>query len=412
MASQATESRPWPPHGSATRPWTTNPLTRDSAGRRPPREDRLLTTVEVSIPPEIAGLTPPLSNETAAATEAATAAIVRLDELGRAPLGALGGFLLRSEAVATSKIERISSDLTDFARALAGHRAGDAARQTAAAVVAIGSLVERATDHPLTVAAINRSHGQLLAEDAFEGGAAGTLRTQQNWLGGSNFSPRDAVYVPPPPGLIDALLADLTAFARRTDLSAVAQAAIVHAQFESIHPYTDGNGRIGRALINAVIRRRQLTRRILVPIASVMLADTDRYFAQLDAYRRGDADGFVRSIADASLVVSGEATLSAEALQQLPAEWREQVRPRKGSATDALLEHLLETPVLTDKAAASAAGSSVRRAYDALDRLTGAGVLTEVTGDARNRVWVVGDVLDELDRLEARIGRRVKPLPR
>src|SRR5262249_10965917 len=115
------------------RPWTTNPDARDSAGRRPPREDRLLDTVEIRVPPRISGLTPAPSPRSTVAIEEATAAIVRLDGLARAHLGALGGFLLRSESVATSKIERISTELDDFARALAGHRAGTAAREVAAA---------------------------------------------------------------------------------------------------------------------------------------------------------------------------------------------------------------------------------------------------------------------------------------
>ncbi len=389
--------------------WQTNPHARGSAGRRPPREDRLLTRIEVSIPPAIDDLTPLLSSETTLALEEAAAAIARLDELGRAQLGALGGFLLRSESVATSKIERISTDLTDFARALANQRAGHAARQMAAAVVAIGSLVDHATEHPLTVAAINDAQRLLLAVDPLERDSAGAPRTQQNWLGGSDFSPRGAAYVPPPADQLEGLLTDLVAFACRSDLSAIAQAAIVHAQFESIHPYNDGNGRIGRALINAVLRQRGVTTRIVVPVASVMLADIDRYFTQLDAYRLGDAESFVRALADAAIVASVEGTTSAAALEQLPAEWRERVHPRRGSATDALIEHLLATPVLTDKTAAAAAGSSVRRAYDALDRLTDAEILTEITGDARNRVWIVGEVLDELDRLEARIGRRAMP---
>ena len=81
------------------------------------------------------------------------------------------------------------------------------------------------------------------------------LRTVQNWIGGSDYSPRDALYVPPPPDTVHAYMNDLTEFANRTDIPVLIQAAIAHAQFESIHPFTDGNGRIGRALINTIFRR-------------------------------------------------------------------------------------------------------------------------------------------------------------
>jgi Fic family protein len=94
---------------------------------------------------------------------------------------------------------------------------------------------------------------------------------------------------------------DLLAFVGRTDLPILAQAAIAHAQFESIHPFTDGNGRIGRALISAVLRRRGLTQRVTVPLASAMLADTGRYFTQLNGYRDGRADEFVEYVAVATI---------------------------------------------------------------------------------------------------------------
>ena len=91
--------------------------------------------------------------------------------------------------------------------------------------------------------------------------------------------------MPPPCKLLEALLDDLVAARRVTDVSIIAQAAIIHAEFEFIHPYADGNGRIGLAIINAVLRYRGLTSNVVVPIGSVMLADVDRYFAQLDQYR-------------------------------------------------------------------------------------------------------------------------------
>ena len=399
----------WPPHSSEQRPWVTNPDARDLVGRRPPREDRTLTEITVSIPPRLAAIDLPLSRDTTLALEQATAAVVELDKGAGAQLGALSGFLLRSESVATSKIERIYATRDDFALALVGHHAGEEARRTAAAVEAITSLVDSASASPITLSSMHKAHRTLLADDPLEGAFAGVPRTMQNWIGGSDFTPRLASYVPPPSGLVDALLDDLAAAANRVDLPSIAQAAIVHAQFESIHPYTDGNGRIGRALINAVLRRRGLTTRVVVPVASVMLADVPHYFAQLDAYRLGNADDFVRYLADATALAAAEAVTSAQHLAALPEHWRASVKLRKGSAADRLLDRVLGTPVLTDKSAAAVAGSPVRRIYAALDRLTESEILTEITGRARDRVWVASDVLDELDRLEERIGRRQTP---
>src|SRR4051794_13849459 len=129
MTARRTPSEGWPVHALERRPWATNTASRDSSGRRPPREDRAISEIEVQIPPEIRTLVPSLPSTTALALEEAAATVARLDELGRARLGALGGFLLRSESVATSKIERISAGLDDFARALVGQQAGSAARE-------------------------------------------------------------------------------------------------------------------------------------------------------------------------------------------------------------------------------------------------------------------------------------------
>lgn len=399
----------WPAHAIEVTAWRTNPDARDSTGRRPPYEDRVLSQVAVSIPPRIAAVSPLLSTATILAVEAATARVVELEKGTGLQLGALSGFLLRSESVATSRIERIHADLDEFARAVAGQRAGAEARRTAAAVTAIAGLVDRASTGPITTESIDAAHRALLADDPLEGDFAGVLRPMQSWIGGSDFSPRGAVYVPPPASQVGELLDDVVAMADRTDISTIAQAAIVHAQFESIHPYTDGNGRIGRAMINAVLRRRGLTTNVVVPIASVMLADVDRYFAQLDGYRSGDVDTVVRYLADATEVAAVEAATSATRLSELPERWRAGVRVRRGSAADRLLDRLLQAPVLTDKSAAAIVDGSVRRIYDALDRLTEAEILTEVTGNKRDRVWVVADVLDEIDRLEERIGRRRLP---
>ena len=118
-----------------------------------------------------------------------------------------------------------------------------------------------------------------MADDPQERAYAGRPREMQNWIEGSDHSPRNATYVPPPPRTVDDYMDDLLAFANRTDIGVLAQAAIAHAQFESIHPFTDGNGRIGRALINTILRKRGATRRVVVPLASAIVARRESYFA-------------------------------------------------------------------------------------------------------------------------------------
>ena len=264
------------------------------------------------------------------------------------------------------------------------------------------------TPSPLAVSAIHEAHHLLLGDDPIEGRHAGAERRVQNWIGGSDFAPRGAVYVPPPPDLVPGLIDDLVLFANRLDFGAVAQAAIAHAQFESIHPYTDGNGRTGRALLNTVLRHRGVTVRVAVPVASVMLADVAAYFSGLDAYREGAFDQWTVFVADAVRVACEEAMTSVERLTGLRARWGEALTSRAGSAARDLLDVALEVPVLTSSIVVDRLGISRRAALTALDRLADAGVIVEV-GGRKERVWIADDVVDELDELQNRIGRRTAP---
>ncbi len=198
----------------------------------------------------------------------------------------MGRFLLRTESAASSKIERVSASVKDYARALAGSRANASATSMVSASAALLRMVQRTGE----TGSILREdllavHRDLMATDPGEERYAGRLRDMQNWIGGSDYRPRGALFVPSPPELVPDLLADLLAWAKRDDVQVMVQAAIAHAQFESIHPFTDGNGRIGRMLISAVVRRRGITRNVVGPLASGLPAVREDYFAALTAYR-------------------------------------------------------------------------------------------------------------------------------
>src|SRR4029079_1258548 len=141
----------------------------------------------------------------------------------------------------------------------------------AAATTALQAMIATVGPNaPIRLSAITSGHAPLMHPDALESSPAGELRTVQKWIGGSDFSPRGALCIPPPPETVPGYMDDLVTFADRSDMPALLQAAIAHAQFESIHPFTDGNGRIGRALINTILRRRGATTRVVVPLASAL----------------------------------------------------------------------------------------------------------------------------------------------
>jgi Fic family protein len=389
----------WPRHGAEARPW--------SSATRGPREDRLFREVTVSLPPLIADVAYVPTAEEAADIERAAVDITRLDAVHGPVLSSFATFLLRTEAVASSRIERHDASLADLAKATIGMRSGKDAQVTVAAARAVARLVDAAGRvGAIELDDVLAAHRTLLKDDPLDGSTAGSLRTVQNWIGGSDYSPRGAVHVPPPPELVPAYMADLIAFLRRDDLPAVAQAAIAHAQFESIHPFTDGNGRIGRALIGAVWRRRGLAPTLVVPVASAMLADTGEYFARVNAYREGRAAQFVRYLAVSASAAAREARVSASNLSALPAQWRDEVRPRAGSAAAAILGSLLDHPVLDGDLARQVAGTSSVAAYDALHRLTEAGILSRLSTSQRHGVWAATEVLGEIDDLTRRLRER------
>ncbi|MFE1594644.1 Fic family protein [Nocardia sp. NPDC058705] len=384
----------WPAHLVEQRPWT-------ARGGRGARVGPVPEQVAVSIPPRIARLDF-ATRRTTLASEAAAIAVTHL-EAGHGNLAPLREFLLRSEAVASSRIEHIDAGWRAFSKAFGGATARPEAASQVGAVRALAGLVDTATNGQITEASLLSAHRVLIAP---EWEKAGRFRTVQTWIGGSDYTPLNALYVPPPPELVPELMADLLAFVARGDLPILVQAALAHAQFVSIHPFVSGNGRIGRALVTAILRRRGLTDRVTVPFSSVMLADTSRYFAQLAAYRTGAAEEFVVYLALAAVYASEASIDSARALTALPDGWRDRARPRASSADEALLAKLLEHPILTITEAKAITTTSDSATYRALDRLTDAGILEVVSDSKRNRIWAATDILAELGALNAAIGRR------
>ena len=395
----STSSGTWPAHGREVREWR-------QSTRGGTREDRTLREVPVRLPPHIATLDLVVSSALASDIEDCLREIAALDVSHGAHLGALGTMLLRTESVASSKIEHVEADVTEYARALHGVRSNKSAVSMAAATVALQELVASVDGGAeLTLDAILRAHHALMHDDPTEATYAGRLRDVQNWIGGSDHSPRNALYVPPPPETVEGYMSDLLAFTRRVDMSALVQAAVAHAQFESIHPFTDGNGRIGRALVNTVLRRRGVTSTVVVPLASALVVRREAYFELLTRYREGDPTPLVSAFATSSRLAAQESRVTAARMAAFPEIWHEAVgRVRSDSATARLLDALPTMPVLSAEEAEDVVGVAPSALYRALDRLVEARVLRPLTHRKRNQVWGVADMLDELDDLSVRIG--------
>jgi Fic family protein len=185
-------------------------------------------------------------------------------------------------------------------------------------------------------------HRRLLAGTRLEA-HGGSFRDVQNWIGGSDYNPCSADFVPPPPELVGGLMDDLCAFRNTEDLPAVAQAAIAYAQFETIHPFIDGNGRTGRAIIHLVLRRRGLALRVLPPVSLVLATLARDYINELTATRyvgssnsseaSASVNRWVATFAGACIRSVADATAFEARTAALEQRWREQLgRVRANSA--------------------------------------------------------------------------------
>ncbi|WP_136707099.1 Fic family protein [Agromyces sp. H66] len=367
----------------------------------------MLDHVDATIPPMIADLDYQAAPALTAIAEQAAVEVARVEH-ATGGLPALGRFLIRTDSVSSSRIEYEEASAEDFARALAGSRANRSARSMVAATQALGGLVDAAgRSGRIGIEDILEAHRRLMAEDPLDGRYAGRWRTMQNWIGGSDHSPRGAVHIPPAPARVHDLMDDLVRYLNRDDVPVIVQAAIGHAQFESIHPFTDGNGRIGRALINAVLRRRGITGNSVVPVASALLAEREHYFHLINEYRDGTLEPFVRNLAAGMQAAAAESRISAGRLIEMPKTWADTVTFRAGSAGAKLIDAILDHSVFTGDEITRVIGSGPPNTNSAIARLEAAGILREITGRKRDRVWLAVDVSGELDDLEQRIARRM-----
>jgi Fic family protein len=393
----------WPAHRTTTRPWR-------SSGR-PPRADRMVRSVRCSLPPRIAHRTWTAPPGTAHLVARASERLRDLDRRLGDRTATFDLLLARTEAVSSSRIEDEHATLDDYARALVGIRSNGSATAMVGATAALRAMIDDAGRGGITAGAVLDAHAVLMHDDPLDGPAAGRWRQVQNWIGGGA-CPREAAYVPPPPDDVPDAMDDLVAFLARDDVDPIVQAAIAHAQFESVHPFTDGNGRIGRALVNAVLRRRGLTSSLVVPVAAALVADRAGYFGELVRYRDGHVDGVVNLVAAAIGTVCDEVEYAALRLDELEHDRAAVHRTDERSRVthdSAVLRVLLADPVLTEAAITDALPPDVPWTDAVIDDLVEAGVLRSVTERRRNRAWVASDVLAELDALAERIRAAVVP---
>lgn len=382
--------------------------THDPSLYAPPKY-RKACRYEAFVPDGVNDFNPAIPVELAGIVSDAESATRSLNDQARPALRPLARLLLRTESIASSKVEGLQADARSLAQAEAkadvGKNVGSDVAEVLANIDAMELAVEEtAAQLAITVDGLVGIHETLMRR-APNASIAGRIRDVQNWIGGNDYSPCGAEFVPPPPEHVAKLLDDLCAFCNSDHLPPLIQAAVAHSQFETIHPFEDGNGRTGRALIHVLLRRRGLAPNYVPPISVVLAANKDRYIDGLTQYRDGKLDEWIESFAVAVAQAAGLAERHLGRVRELQEAWRSQLREhsdlRADAAAWAVIDELPGHPVITVPVATAITGRSKSSTAVAVDQLVNAGILLPLSESKRNRAWEASGLLDLLAELEA-----------
>lgn len=350
-----------------------------------------------------------LSGAVAAVLSDAERAVIELNRAGGAELAPLARLLLRTESIASSKVEGMQLDARTLARAEAnqdaGRQIGAQAAEILANIDAMELAVEQAAgDDGIGPQTLRDIHRALLARDP-AARSAGSFRDTQNWIGGNDYNPCGAAFVPPSPEQVEPLVDDLCHFCNQETLPPLVQAAVAHAQFETIHPFADGNGRTGRALVQVILRRRGIAPGFVPPISVVLARYKERYINGLTLFREDRVAEWLEIFAEATATAAQLARRYGAAVLDLQDRWRERLRahanPRSDAAAWAIIDVLPAHPILSVPVAVVATRRTRPAVTNAVAELEDAGVLLPLSASNRNRVWEADGLLDLAVEMES-----------
>lgn len=300
---------------------------------------------------------------------------------------------VRKEAVLSSQIEGTQSSLQDLlsveARMESTRRPADV-EEVVNYVAAMNHGLGRLATLPISVRLIREIHEKLLSGVRGSRLAPGELRKTQNWIGPAGCTLRDAAFVPPPPDQVPIVLSEFEAFLHAdSDIPLLLRIGMAHAQFETIHPFLDGNGRVGRLLITFLLCERSVLQKPVLYLSHWFKRHRQDYYEHLQAVRdTGDWERwllfFLKGVAETSI----EATATARRILLLREEHRKVVDAlmvRSSGRANRLLDSLFARPIVSVAEVAETTGTSFAAANTLVERLAEAGILLEITGNARNR---------------------------
>lgn len=390
----------WEPITYETLPWD---RSSDELSLIPKSARRKITaTYQAAIPLEIRDKEVTLPPELSARKNDLLVSLARFDAQQRGKGYNLPALLLRSESSASSQIENFTSSARNIALAEITEAAPHNAKLIAGNIAAMKEALS--LNSGVNTASIEAIHAALINHEGVTFG--GKLREEQVWVGGTSYSPHGALFVPPAAKRIGAALDDLAEFTTRTDIDPVVKAAIAHAQFETIHPFIDGNGRTGRTLLHKILKDEEVLIGSTLPVSAGLLNNVDAYLGSLNAYHEGNYEQVVEQVINALELAVSIGLRASKMIDKILDEWGSVISERSDSRIWQLPSLLVEQPVVNSAYLAEHLEVSARAATGIISRACQYGILRPVGNKQRGDCFQSDDILTVLDEISSTAGIR------
>jgi Uncharacterized conserved protein len=357
-----------------------------------------------SLPCKIEKADFPVNSELQAEIDDALILAIRFDEMLKSKSYNIPAIMLRSESASSSQIENLTASAKNIAIAELDSKAPKNSRIIADNISAMKTALS--LDSEISLNLITEIHKTLLCKT--NAGIAGKIREQQVWVGGDNLSPGKATFVPPHSKHIKEYLTDWVTFSNRINLNPIILAAVSHAQFETIHPFIDGNGRTGRALMQRILKNNGIFKNSSLPISIGLLNKIDAYYSALNEFHNGDYIPIVKEISKGIVFAVQIGSSMVAKIDDMMNTWKSNIKAKESSSIWKLIDVLVENPVVDAKFVSENLNLSLKSAYNILQDAHNFGVLKPIGKVNQNMKFEATDITDLIDEVMSKDGMRRK----
>jgi len=349
-----------------------------------------------AIPNKLSSYKSNLSNELRLELEDALVAISRFDVEAKYGGIFLPSILLRSESASSSQIENLTASARKIELALVSDDSKGNAKIIADNLLALEKALE--IKSLISSNDILDIHHILMKNSDIH--TIGKYRDEQVWIGGSNIGPFNAIFVPPHQSLIKEYIEDWINFINnRNDINIIEKIAIAHAQFETIHPFIDGNGRTGRALIHTMFKQSDLINQTNLPLSAGLLNRIEDYHQALLDYQNGNVESIINEFIHAIFLAIKIANIYIQRIDQIRSKWQNQLTVRKGATAWEALHILLSNPIINTNMLCEIMGIEERTSYNIINQLEKDNIIKKVNQYKRGAFYEARDIIQLFDEL-------------